>query len=295
MSDLLKKVHAQIALQLTRRQIAAVGEPPGDEELAALSDGKLENTRRAQVMSHLAADEALYARFIALQSATAFVEGESESTQRSAMASHQPTFAERLRAWLRAPVFAGAITAMLVILLMPTLRPDYSREVDELYDNIAVSELDSRAIPESGQMDRPDPDKALALSTTRQLMEAGVRTGLEQVGLSQGLPGLSASGFEWLSLYNRIGLIQPSWRARYELGRLTALATLQCRADIAAADYAAILDQYQAVRAVLINVEGMSEYAALQYILAAFDQAGDARIQVCLAASRAGSFLGDRP
>ena len=125
-----------------------------------------------------------------------------------------PGWFKTLVDWFRNPAAAGMLSAgLLLVLFAPVMRPEYSGGIDRLYDSVA-------ATPE-----------ALQASAARGLPPPAARAPL--------------------SMYNRVGLLRPSWRARYEFGRLTALARLQCRASPEAADYAGIRARYRAVKEAL--------------------------------------------
>ena len=307
-----ESLRAKLARALTKRKDPA-GAPPSYDELLALADARLSAARRAQVIAHLANDRHCYRRWVALGDALA-------GADKPAAAPPPATWLSPLRRLLDGltrPAAAGALAAALAVAvampLSPLLfEPDYSRAIDRLYEDTpprATRSLGSlgdlyNAVPPSAPalapLDPPlaPPTRALSpsapapeRSTTRQLMEAGARAGLVA------LPGLSLSGLPFSSLsslpmYKRVGLLRPSWRARYELGRLTTLTGWQCRAGPRQADYAPILAQYTALRRALGDY---AERPALKPLLAALELTGDARYRVCTAAERGLDFLAAPP
>ena len=283
-----ESLRARLARALTKRKDPA-GAPPSYDELLALADGNLSAARRAQVMAHLANDRHCYRRWVAL--------GDALARADKSAAAPPPTRLSPLRRLLDGltrPAAAGALAAALAVAVAAPLspfwfEPDYSRAIDRLYDNTPP-----RATRGLGGLYNAVPPSAPALerSTTRQLMEAGARAGLVALpGLS--LPGLPFSRLSPLPMYKRVGLLRPSWRARYELGRLTALTGWQCRSGPPRADYAPILAQYTALRRAL--GDGYAEQPALKPLLAALELAGDARHRVCTAAQRGLEFLAAPP
>ena len=304
-----ESLRAKLARALTKRKDPA-GAPPSYDELLALADGNLSAARRAQVIAHLANDRHCYRRWVAVGDALAGADKPAAAPPPATRLSPL----RRLLDGLTRPAAAGALAAALAVAVAAPLspswfEPDYSRAIDRLYEDTpprATRGLGDlyNALPSAPVLAFADPPlspptRALSLSaaalersTTRQLMEAGARAGLVALpGLS--LPGLPFSGLSPLPMYKRVGLLRPSWRARYELGRLTALTGWQCRSGPSRADYAPILAQYTALRRALGG--DYAEQPALKPLLAALDLAGDARHRVCMAAQRGLEFLAAPP
>ena len=305
-----ESLRAKLARALIKRK-DPTGPSPSYDELLALADGNLSAARRAQVMAHLANDRHFYRRWVALGDALAAADKPVAAPPPATRLSPL----RRLLDGLTRPAAAGALAAALAVAVAAPLspswfEPDYSRAIDRLYEDTppratrglgdlynAVPPLapvlalaDSPLSPPTRALSPSAP--ALERSTTRQLMEAGARAGLVALpGLS--LPGLPFSRLSPLPMYKRVGLLRPSWRARYELGRLTALTGWQCRSGPPRADYAPILAQYTALRRAL--GDDYAERPALKPLLAALDLAGDARYRVCTAARRGLEFLAAPP
>ena len=271
------------------------GEPPSDEDLAALAEGTLDAARRAEVMSYLAGDSGCYEHWVALCGARAAI-GEDAAASGPAPAGEDPPNPgplRRLADWLWQPAPAGALAALAAVALVMGpgyISPDYSRAIDRIYEDVAY---ESVAAPLPTRNMRALAPPQVDLSTTRQLMESGARAGLTAISPDLSLPGL-AFELSSLSNYNRLGMLRPSWRARYELGRLTAVARWQCRNAAQDADYGAMLTQYGALRRAL-GAAIYTEQAEVEHLLASLDLAGDARDRVCTAAERGVRFLAGRP
>ena len=305
-----ESLRARLARALTKRKDPA-GPPPSYDELLALADGNLSAARRAQVIAHLANDRHCYRRWVALGDALAAADKPAAAPPVTRLSPLR-----RLLDGLTRPAAAGALAAALAVAVAAPLspswfEPDYSRAIDRLYEDTppratrglgGFSNLYNALPPSAAALADPPlslPTRGLSLSapalersTTRQLMEAGARAGLVALpGLS--LPGLPFSRLSPLPMYKRVGLLRPSWRARYELGRLTALTGWQCRSGPPRADYAPILAQYTALRRALGG--DYAEQPALKPLLAALDLAGDARYRVCTAARRGLEFLAAPP
>ena len=111
-----QQAEAMLALHATQGERTPQGEAPDNEELALLLDGQLDFKRRKEVITHLDADTALFARWISLLEATTVFKV-SESTPL------QPSLLQRLQQWFT-PMRAGFIgTALAAITTVAILVP----------------------------------------------------------------------------------------------------------------------------------------------------------------------------
>ncbi|MEM1155552.1 MAG: hypothetical protein AAGI44_15565 [Pseudomonadota bacterium] len=282
-----------IALSLDTNSDRAVGSIPDDEDLAALADGRLDATRRSQVISHLVSDENLYARWVALQSAIHVqLEYVAEIHKSSTTAKSAEGFLATLTSWIALiarPRYAGGLAAlMLAVIFSPALVPEYSQNMDALYDAAPGAQIEShRSVAGSRGLTELS---ATARSTTSQLVEGGLAAGERALGLEADSE-TGVSRYTVLSLYNKLGLIRPSWRARYELGRWLYLASIQCRVSSDEAVFASVLDQLQQIREALPR-SGLSDQNSLNNIVDAYNLAGQANFRVCVAAERGLEYIG---
>lgn len=277
---------AVMALHLARASGPAVGPPPSDEELAALLEQRLDANRHAQVLSHLLADEVLYARWFALRESVAWL-GEPAATHSPQAATPVPEhrgLAGLLRALFARPAWSGAVAAALlaVILLPAGLRPDYAGEIDRLYGTLpTVTGADwppatGTAVRAAGPM---------ASGPLRTQLGQGLRAGMDRVGPEFALPGVAPEHLARSDLADRFARGLPSRRAAYELGRLTVVATIACRQAPQSEIFDETLRQLRAIREELASA-GSREAAPLVAALEPVAGAPDAAYAVCASATR---------
>ena len=135
MQQRLDHLRALLGLDLVQPDRPPAGPAPDSEDLAALLDGSLGTTRRAQVISYLLVDDDLYEEWLLLSEHADLLPSPAPATAPEATANtttEQDTLPwwQRLTGW-RPAVLVGAVAATAVVI---TLNRDATQDpIDQLY------------------------------------------------------------------------------------------------------------------------------------------------------------------
>lgn len=214
-----------------------VGALPSDEELVALAEGQLDEVRRAQLLSHIAADENVYERWM---DAVELLSLADEPLTGAAATESKPSLLSSLASGfnklLSPQGFAGLATAAagifaLTVFIAP---PSTEAHIDELYSahgshwSTSPSELESvkaRRIGTNAQA-----------SAAKQAVYMGAQHGLDDLG--------SEFPSEWLPSINLepnsvSTLSTANYESLYNSGRLATIAHFKCQLSAAPSFYTA--------------------------------------------------------
>ncbi|MDI3324301.1 hypothetical protein QKW35_07915 [Pontibacterium granulatum] len=170
---------ARIALEFSQVD-TPVGERPDLEDLAAMLDNRLDSSRRAQVISHLACDSALYARWQQLLNHHPVWSGESAGVGTPVSLLQQ--LRERFNVWLL-PVSGSALASLALVAFILWPRPS---AIDQLYSNhhlALVKYLDGRVETKLRAL-------PVELNGKQVQILAGIHSGLQSVGRTGGIDGI---------------------------------------------------------------------------------------------------------
>lgn len=272
----LERAQVQLALQVEGGDRQLYGNPPTAEELAAMADNKLDDTRRAQVMSYLANDPQYYRQWITL------VESLHDETQSAIEQTPQikPVGAmQRVTDWLsnnfgKAAFATGtgafAVAAAVILMLQPAV--DLNKGVGTTYDRWG-KQWDSVPKPSLGQRgatlvfgEKSGESKALA---------GGIASGLAALGPTFKINGISAD--EVALTPGETGLDETTFEVFHESGRIAAISHFRCQQTTDAAFYGHVNGLLDKVDEDLQSVTG-EQSAALGKVL---HSKADAKQRVC--------------
>ena len=121
--DRAQRALALLGLRMDGAESVAVGEEPSAEDFAALYEGELEAARRAQVLSHIASNPAIYRRWIDAVAAMGAMD-----TNPLADTAEKPSpepFLQRALNWLRegfrTPALVGSVSAAALVAILVIL------------------------------------------------------------------------------------------------------------------------------------------------------------------------------
>lgn len=226
-----KRRKAEVLLALGVAQEQALFDKPSDEELAAMVEGTLDTTRKAQLMNVIANDAESYARWVAaVEMAETLQIGQFAAD--SAMAQQSAgkgSVLQRLVAFIQnpfklAPVGGGLAAAALVIFLVGT-PTDYQGQVDGLYNDYGQQ---WQGIPGTSVQTRSlTKPQAPVLTAQDEVLKLGIQQGLQRLGRGFSLHSLSPQPSSEV-METHAGLDKEQFNALQAAGQLAALSYFKC-------------------------------------------------------------------
>lgn len=281
------KMMAYLALQLGQVRVAAVGPAPSDEELAAMSESALDETRRAQVLSHIASNAEVYHRWVRISETVAALRNPTAARQLDVSAGKSGLlkatlavlFGKPLRVGVLGGGLATAVVAVLAVLLLPTVEPlspvdqqyhEWSTYIDQQWPSLQVQPKYQKQSASS---------RAFIFKTvSQQVVDHGFHQGAQAIGLGR----FESLGFQFEPTIAEVPqpgsvLNAEHYNALIDLGRLTALTTLQCELRLEAKDFSKAYDSYRSLSKTLRT----SPDQKLANMVDSFPVPGDTRQVVC--------------
>lgn len=242
---------AQLALQLRQGSDSRIaGAEPSDEELAALYENRLDNTRRAQILSYIAHSPAVYQRWIRCVEALAFMEeiATTKSVENTfaktatpgALPQSEPAsgFFAKLFGNPTAVFGGGLATAFIIVLgvyLTTVMESEFDLKggIDGIYQGWGGG-LGSEwaALPESA---RPTPRLAergffsKPKSDLQKVLETGFQTGMAIIGKQPLIElGIDVDNLTAVNQTDIRSLTEEQFDAVMETGRLVAATAVLC-------------------------------------------------------------------
>ena len=254
---------------------APVGAPPTVEEFGALYEGSLDDTRRAQVLSHIAADPEVYRAWIEVASAQSTLIESLESTERPETAGE--SLLGRLGSWVREsfaiPVGAGAFAAaaLVAVLIIPGEEPGEAlSEIDRMYGEYGTQ---WQVSPGTLYDREVRGTSSTSVSGEEQALYEGLRQGLDQLG--------DEFPQKWLAPVEvdaQVESLAPELRAALtDMGRLATLARFQCQLEGSAAFFASAEQSMDRLAGKL----ELSDSRLTVKLAKAIDQPGEPAERVC--------------
>ena len=241
------KMLAYLALQLGKMGGRAVGPAPNDEELAAMTEQALGQTRYAQVLSHIASSADVYRRWMRIAESMAALQ-DPKSARNADTATGKPGILQRLLdslfgTHLRVGLFGGGLAATMVavlaILLVPTM--DQISLMEEQYGEWApyINQQWATVAVQPKYQKQSSSSRAFTFkSEPQRIVEYGFQSGARTLGLNR---------FQSLGIQFTSPLAEPPQPAAdmtreqfnilLGLGRLTALTTLKCELGLTSRDF----------------------------------------------------------
>lgn len=234
---------AYLALQLGKMGGKAVGEPPSDEELAALSEHALGDVRYAQVLSHIASNSRVYQRWMQIGESIAQLQDKEAATKR--VGATGDSLIQRLGNWLfnskqGMGVFGGGLATaavlVLAVFLVPSMQDPNSLEQQFQYWKPYIGEnwVQTEVSPKY-QKPASDSRAFFIKSEYQKVFAYGFQKGAGELGMARyeqlGIVFKKAAKTPPVASRN---VQQEQYKALLDLGRLTALTTLQCEMNIQA-------------------------------------------------------------
>lgn len=212
-----ERISALLGLDLPRDEGAPVGPRPDTEDLAALLDDSLDSTRRAQVISHLVHDDALYEEW-RLLSEHADLLPDTQTADDTAAPTSAPWW-QRLAGWRPALAAAGVAAALTLVVLTRQGDPIdglYRDHGEALAANLSeLPEIASRSVP--GEWN--EWQTALA---------AGLYDGLGKLGVEGDVMGIRHSALKDAA-ERHAGDDADSLKPVHDTGRLASMALVACQ------------------------------------------------------------------
>ena len=241
---------ARLALQISPGKGGSiVGAEPNDEELAALYESRLDNVRRAQILSHIANSQTVYDRWIRCVEAITFMEEiESASTvnERAAQKDIPESSVGFFKSLFSSPagIFGGGLaTAAIIVLavfIAPTMQSefDFQAGIDGAYrdwgnnlDNEWAA-LPSAAKPKPKLSQRGFFSKPKSKSDIQKVLETGLKAGVETIGTQPLIDlGIEVKNLSSVHSAEVTSLTSDQYSTVYETGRLVAVLAPQCHID----------------------------------------------------------------
>jgi len=265
---------AYLALQLGKMGGTAVGEPPSDEELAALSEQSLGDVRYAQVLSHIASNSKIYHRWMRIGESIAMLNNKDVALKRVAAADNA-SMIHRLGSWLFSTkggmgVFGGGLATAAVLVLAVILLPSLQQpggSLDQQYDYwkpYISSHWDSTAVQDKYQAQGGESRAFFFPSQYQKIFRYGFQQGAGELGLNHySQLGISVKAANTEPPLATRDIKQDQYKALMSLGKLTALTTLQCEMDVKAKQFEPLYHTAQLLSAKLYTVddEKISQWA----------------------------------
>lgn len=225
-----KRRKAEVLLALGAAQEQALFDKPTDEELAALVEGTLDTTRKAQLMNVIANDAESYARWVAaVEMADTLQLGAFAPQAATDAGTGKVSLLARLAAFVKnplqlAPVGGGLAATALVIFLVGT-PTDYQGEVDGLYKDYGQQwQGFPGASVQTRSLTKPKPP---VLNAQDQVLKLGIQQGLQRLGDDFSLHNLSPEPDADIS-DSRAGLEKAQFNALQAAGQAAVLSYFKC-------------------------------------------------------------------
>jgi hypothetical protein len=275
--DSATQAMALLGLRAGKSDATAVGDAPTVEDFSALYEGALDATRRAQVLSHIAADQDIYRAWLEVASAQATLD-ESLAAQ-PASAQQTVPLLQRLGSWLadmvRMPAVSGSMVAAALVAVMLTPGQDDAPaswgEIDDIYAQygsdwqVSPSSLRDRSIRSGGS--------ELTASPEQQAIYLGLRGGLDLLGND-----FSDKWLPRITVDEGVDSLSPELRdALLATGKLATLARFQCQLEGKQTFFMAAEKSLDNLRPSLDLVESKSS----SYLAKVIDQPGEPSDRVC--------------
>lgn len=307
---------ACLSLNIGKVKSSPAGNDPSDADLSALIEGRLDDVRRAQVISHIANNKTIYSRWLRLIEDMAYL-GEitpdviAEEIATSAGTAKSTTLSEKLRNFFTPKTvgifgggFAAATIALLVILALPLNQViNISQGIDDAYiDWGSALSAEWANTPES---QKPKPItkpkysssrkftfKPVIKSDIRKIIETGFRDGSTKI---KDYP-FDSYRVDPASLSNITpdqvaGISADDYSLFYNTGRLAAIASMQC---VIAPTSQRLEDLYK-VASVLVNGLKNTQAAEINPIVENFDTTRDQSSAVCQLSGKIMDYLVAKP
>ena len=224
----------QLALHLGKKSNTAIGDIPDDEELAAFADQSMtDDTRRAQILSHIASNHQVYHRWISLVEAIGQLETQALSSTQSSRKKSSGFFSWLFANNVRTGVFGGGMAtvaiALVVVILLPVIGKVAS--LDDQYDRmmpILNAQWDSLPHQKKTLSGDGDTRSFQFLSAAQSVVEYGFHHNASRIGDSR---------FESIGIIINKDISVPvkpenvsseQYLELQRLGKLVALTTIQC-------------------------------------------------------------------
>ncbi|VAW96238.1 hypothetical protein MNBD_GAMMA22-1263 [hydrothermal vent metagenome] len=240
---------AQLALQLESPDNASVvGITPSDEELTALYEGQLDDTRRAQVMSHIANNPNVHQRWVQCVDSLAYIDEIESETNVQATSITKPSnmiveFISNLfkNKILLGSGFSSAVVILFVILLQIQqadiniqlqLNETYSDWGNSLPQEWNTLANDQKPTPVYSS-DRSYFSELKQKSDVQKILESGFKMAMTKIGSTPFKDyGISDKN---LSNTTKKDFVKNFTSSEYDsllqTGQIAALAAIQCKLD----------------------------------------------------------------
>ncbi len=241
-----ERATVSLALQLDSGRRSGNGNRPTNEEIAALRDGRLTDSRRREVISFLANDPQIYHQWLNLVEAThteadqvtatadlsTSIGGDSGATLSDQdEVERDINIVNRVGRWIRNNVVTTTLSgtgfaAAAALVLMVNINNQQVTDVDGLYTQYGQH---WQTMP-----DMPLPTRSLgnlfapAKSKQRQALETGIAFGLDMLGTQFIIEGVETEKLARVS-QQESGLDRTEYSAFYDAGRLAALSHFRCQ------------------------------------------------------------------
>ena len=271
----LDKAAALLALGLSQSKADnATFAAPSDEELAAMLEGKLDTTRRAQIMDSMANDSETFARWMALVE-TADTLGLESFAQAEAVTT--PGFfasiAESLRNQFKTLAASGTgLAAAASVFLIFSGDSGLDSDIEDLYSShgsrwsqMPVEQISTRSA--SGLLKK-------TLSAEDKALKQGVLKGIESLGPEFSLQGANKST---TATDAEIDLSDKGYALLHSTGEIAALVHFKCALGAEPEFYSQTLGLLEALQPELSANEGATHQALDKVI----SRSGDDETRVC--------------
>jgi hypothetical protein len=246
-SDDNQKTIAQIALQFSASQSEQIiGAEPTDEELAALYENKLDSTRRAQIMSHIANSPALHTRWIRYVETLSYLNVPVKELPKTQINNKNrfSTFIDNL--FNKKSVFAGGFATAAILVIVVSILPqqndiDVQLSLNGAYDQWGGSlEQEWNQLP-TGQKPTPNyaSDRSFfsepkEKSELQQVLETGFKISMNKIGKKPFKDyGIDSSILSTVSSADVSNSMTAShYEALKHTGQIAGLAAVQCKLDV---------------------------------------------------------------
>jgi len=240
---------AQLALQLNSAESnSIVGTAPTDEELTALYENKLSDTRRAQLLSHIANDSSIHERWIRCVETLAYIdEIENKSTAPSAIKEKAKRgFFGFINDLLTPKTLMGGgfSTAAIIVIVISILPPqnnyDIQMSLNGAYNSWGSSlEQEWRTLPTDQKptpkysSDRSYFSDPKVKSNIQRVLETGFKISMKQIGDTPFKDyGITQKQLESIKNIDVATVMNnKQYDSLVQTGQIAALASLQCKLD----------------------------------------------------------------
>ncbi len=240
---------AQLALQFTPDDSdKIVGPIPTDEELSSLYENRLDSTRRAQILSHIANNASIHDRWIRCVETLSYVdELENKSTINSESLKNTKSgligfFTNLLNTKI---LLGGGLSTAAILVIVISIIPlqkdmNIQLSLNTAYDSWGNSlENEWASLPMSQKpkpqysSDRSYFSKPKVKSSIQQVLETGFRISINQIGESPFKDyGIETNNLSSITKSDvAVSLTTDQYESVLQIGQIAALASLQCKLD----------------------------------------------------------------